>query len=262
MNRRYEFSYRTKQVLTIAVYLIFFVFIIKNIITAKDNSGRLFNILILILCGVPALLYEFLRYNYDTATRKTVFDGDPMGALKQIATVEKFDILKMFKTSCVMLKTLCLIDTRNFEELKKHIKGISEKDKEDFDVSILSCYGEMIANGEMGIKGKMNDAFKRMKGYRDLKDKKGRRNKGAFFFNWNVVNGEHEFYEKDYEGAWHYLSVVSEETMNKREAMHYFIKRFLTAKQLKKTDEYNTFKERAIKAAGKNQVMIDYINEQ
>lgn len=260
MKSRYQFSYLTKQVLTLAVYVVFLVFIIKNIISASDSGTRFFNILILILFGVPAILYEFLRYNFDSATKKTIFEGRPLEALDQIKLVEKYDFLKTFRTSCEMLRMLCLIDTRKFDELKAYIKSVRDKGIEDYDVEILSHYADMVLNGEEGNKSKMISAFENMVSTRDIKDKKGRRRKGAFFFNWNVVNGEKQLYSKEYKGAWHYLKVVNEETMNKREAMHYFIDRAKTTKALKMDNEYKTYKERAIKAAGKNQIMIEYIN--
>ena len=258
MNKRYEFSYLTKQVLTILVYCIFFGFLIWNIVQAKDNSARIFNLLILILCGLPAVLYDFLRYNYDSATKKTVFECNPKAALKQIETVEKFDVLKMFQTSCMMLKMLCLMDLREFDELKKYVVDVEAKDTKDYDVTILSRYSEMIANGELGIKGKMNDAYKRMISLRDMKDKKGRRRKGAYFFNWDVVSGQHKYYSGEKDKAYRFVKDVKEDNMNKRESMHYFILRALCARNVKQ-EEYELFKERALKAAGKNEVMLDYI---
>ena len=259
MNSRYQFSYLTKQVITFAVYVIFLVFILKNIINAPDNSTRVFNIIVLLLLGIPAIFYEFLRYNFDSATKKTIFEGRPSEALNQIFLVEKYDILKMFKTSCMMLRMLCLIDTRKFSELKEYVNSVKKEDLNDYDVAILSSYAEMIANGEENARGRMNSAFKEMVTTRDIKDKKGRRSKGAYFFNWNVVYGEHKLYENDYEGSWKYLKQVNESTMNKREAMHYFAKRALVCKQLKMIDDYKTFKERALKAAGQNTEMKNYI---
>ncbi len=259
MNKRYQFSYRFKQVLTLAIYITFFMFIVRNIISATDNSSRLFNILILILCGLPALLYEYLRYTYDAATKKTIFDGQADKALLDIEKIEKYDLLKMFKTSCVMLRMLCLRDLRKFQELKEYINEIDKQELNDYDVAILSRYSEMIVNGEMKAKGKLKNAYKKMIDLRDMKNKKGQRRKGAYFFNWNVVNGEYKLYEEDYSGAWHYLKDVSEENMNKRESMHYFINRAICSKQMNKQEDYKTYKERAIKAAGDNQEMKAYI---
>lgn len=260
MKSRYQFSYLTKQLLTLVIYVVFLIFIIKNIVNANDNSARLFNFLVLILFGIPAILYEFLRYSFDSATKKTIFEGRPLDALKQIETVEKFDLFKTFRSSCEMLRMLCYIDTRKIDELKSYIKKIRDKGIEDYDVEILSNYADMVVNGEEGHRSKMIEAFTSTIKTRDIKDKKGRRRKGAFFFNWNVVYGEKELYDNNYKGAWHYYKLVNEETMNKREAMHYFIGRAKTTKALNKSEEYNLYKERAIKAAGKNQIMIDYIN--
>lgn len=260
MKSKYQFSYYTRIVISIVIYVIFYIFVIYNIINAKDNGARLFNIIMLIL-GIFGTLYEFLRITYDAATKRLIQDDKADEALKLVERVEKFDLFKTFKTSCQMMKVLSLIDLRRFDEVIEYTNDLNKKEISDYDVNLVSAYGQMIAYGENNQRGKSNDAFKRLVNIRDTKDKKGRRFKGSYYLNWEVVNGQHKNYEGDYQGAFNYLKNISEEKMNRREVISYLCAKLVAAKKINDSKTINDIKSRLDKLIINNKIMKDYIEE-
>ena len=256
MKSQYKISYYLRIVITIAAYIIFYYYIINSCLHAQSKSQLYFNIIIGVIFGGFAILAEYLRMNYDAATKDLIIDGKPDKALAKIDRVEKVDIFKTYKTSCQMMRMLSLIDMRKFAELLNYTDGIETN---EYDVELIRNYARMLAYGEQGQRGKSNDSFKKLVQVRDYRDNKGKRFKGAYFLNWEVVNGQHKNYEGDYEGALRYLSDIDEKNMNLRELIQYLLAKLVAAKKLGRQEVCDTCKERLIKAARNNQTMRDYI---
>lgn len=255
MKPRYQISYYLRIVLTVAVYLIFYGYIIYSCINAKSKDAVIFNIIMGILFGGIGLLFEYLRICYDAATKKLIVEGRPDKTLELLDKVEKLDILKSFKTSCQMMRMLAMIDLRQFNEFRTYAKQLETN---IYDVEIVRKYCEMMAEGESGNKGKSNEAFKQLTKIRDMRDSKGRRKKGAFYFNWEVVNGQHKNYEKDYDGAYRYLSDIDESNMNLRELMHYLLAKTVAARNSGHHDVYEDSKQRLLTTCRNNEIMKTY----
>ena len=260
VKSKYQFSYYTRIVVVLIIYVIFFVFIINNIIHAENNGAIFFNIL-MALIGLMATLYEFLRINYDAATKRLIQDDKPEEAIRLANRVDKFDLLKSYKTSTKMLKILALMDLRRFDELLNYSNEIMNEDEKDYDLNLINAYGRMVAYGENNQKGKSNEEFKKLINIRDTKDKKGRRFKGSYYLNWEVVNGQHKNYDGDYTSAFNFLKDINEEKMNKREVVSYLCAKLLASKQVNKKDVYDETKQRLLKLVTNNQALLDYINQ-
>lgn len=255
MKSRYKISYYLRIVLMVAVYIIFFGYIIYSIIKAKNASAVWFNIIIGFIFGGTGVLYEYLRICYDAATKRLIADGKPEETLKLLDRVERADFFKTYKSSCQMMRMLAMIDLREFREVLEYIKTI---DTDEYDVEIVKKHSQMVAQGELGNKGKSNEAFKQLIDIRDMKNKKGRRFKGAFFFNWEVVNGQHKNYDKDYDAAYRYLSDINESSMNNREVMHYLLAKVVASRNTNHQEVYEDSKARLLKSCKENKVMRDY----
>lgn len=260
MNSKYQISYYMRILIAVVVYIVFFIYIIYSIINAKNAGSIIFNIVMGLVFGGLGGLYEYLRISYDTATKNLIFDVNPDKTLKILDTIDKFDLFKSFKTSTQMMRILAYIDLRKFDEIKDYVKKIEDEGNDNYDVAITSQYGLMMAHGESNAKGKSNEAFKKLVSIRDMKDSKGRRHKGAFFFNWEVVNGQHKNYDGDYQGAMHYLNDIDESKMNKRELMQYLLAKLVASKNTKQSEIFNNCKERLQKIVVNNKVMKDYID--
>ena len=259
MNK-FRISYYLKLLLIPALYLFFFYFVFSAIFKAQTAGSRFFNILILLL-GCIGFVYEALRITYDTATKRLIIDGRPDVTLKLLEIIEKFDFFKAFPTSCQMMRMLAMIDLREFDELKKYVSQLEKEGIEDYDVNITSRYCLMQAYGESGNRGKSNDAFKQLIRLRDQRNEKGKRRKGAFYFNWEVVNGQHKNYEGDYQGALRYLNDVDESKMNMRELMQYLLARMLAAGKCGQKELYSRCRERLGNICKNNETMKNYIDE-
>lgn len=259
MKQKSQFSYYTRIVVTVIIYIVFFYFVINNIIKAKDTNERIFNLIILVFFGGVALLYEGLRTSFDAATKRLIVDDKPEETLKLIKKTRKFDLFKTFDTSFQMLEMLSLMDLRRFDELKTYVDKLDKAGNKDYDVEILMRYSQMVAYGETNNKGKSNEAYKKLINTRDMVDKKGRRRKGAYFFNWSVVNGQHKNYEGDYQSSYKYLKDIDEANMNKREVVWYLLAKLVASKNIKETNTYNETKERLLKLVTNNTEMKNYI---
>lgn len=255
MKSTYQLSYYMRILLTVVVYILFYAYIIYSCINANNIVSIILFILIGLIFGGIGTLFELLRIWYDKATKKIIFEGKPEETLRLLDRIDRFDILKSFRTSTQMMRMLAMIDLRRFKELLEYSKNLENS---DYDVEIVRKYCEMMAHGEMGNKGKSNEAFKQLTGIRDQKDKKGRRYKGAYYFNWEVVNGQHKNYDRDYDAAYRYLKDVDEAKMNNRELMHYLSARVLAARNTGHLDEYKQLKERLIRSCKDNTAMKDY----
>ncbi len=259
MNKRNEIGYYLRIVITAAIYIAFFYFVAKNVIEAKDVSTRVFNILVGIFIGGFALLYEIMKALYDAATKALIVDGDPQKCLALLNKVETIDVIRSFKTSIRMMRMLSYVDTRDYETLDEQLKEIAQDEKKDYDVEIVAMHSRMVRYGEENMKGKMNDAFKGYEKLRDMTNRRGKRKKGAYFYNWDLVQADHKMYEKDPKGALNYLKDITSDNMNKREAMHLHLSKARVYKALHMEKEYQEEKELALKVTGKNTVMKEFI---
>ena len=256
MKSKYQFSYYTRIIIIILIYLIYFGFVIRNMIIAKDSGTILFNGIFLIL-GLISCLHESTRIIYDAATKRLIVDDKPQETLKLLDTISKIDFFKTFKTSSQMMKLLALIDLRRFEDVKQYVSDLEKQEVKDYDVDLVCKYASMIAEGETNNRGKSNTAFKKLINLRDLKTDKGKRRKGSLYFDWVVVNGQHKNYEGDYESAYNHLNNVDESRMNKRELVQYLLAKMFACKNTKR--DYTEIKNRLLKAVVNNQEMKSYI---
>ena len=94
MNSRYKISYYLRIVLMIAIYVIFFIYIIYSCLHAENSSVILFNIIIAVIFGGLGTLAEYLRVSYDAATKRLIADGRPQATLDLLNRVEKADLFK------------------------------------------------------------------------------------------------------------------------------------------------------------------------
>jgi len=261
MKQKYQLSYYLRIVLNVIIYIIFFGYVIYSMINAKNIGSLVFNLLIGIIIGGYACLYEYLRINYDAATKRLIVDGNPKQTLNFLKRVEKADLFKTYKTSCQMMRLLTYLDLRDYETLDSYIKELEEAGIDNYDVEITTRYAQMLSYGQQGQKGKSNTAFKKLIALRDQKDRKNRRRKGAFFFNWEVVNGQHKLYDQEYQSAFNFLKDINEQNMNLREVMHYQIAKAIAAKNVKEDDIYQESINRLRNICKNNQEMLDYIEK-
>jgi len=263
MKKSMQFTYYAKIILNIFVYLLFFVYLIYFMLYGQIKNKAIWMV-VCVIAGFMGLLYEVLKYLLDSGTKNLIFDGAPDECLKKINTLDKFDFLKTFRSTTIMMRLLADIDLREYSKLKEDIAKIdNEKDyiKTDYDVVLVKEYASMIMFGETKDKGKCKSAYMRLTQIRDTKTKKGKTRKGSYFFNWDVVNGTYECYDQKYESAYKKLVGIDTANMNKREAMHYYLILAISAKGNKLIDKANDCFEMANKLAGKNMVICKYISE-
>ena len=221
---------------------------------------KVFNVLIGLFIGGIGALYEYLRMTFDSSTKNLIVECKAEEALKKVEKVEKADIFKGYKTSCQLEKMLCYIDLREFEKLEAYVDELDQSDNIDYDVTLISKYAKMISYGERGMKNKSKEAYKQLISVRDFTNKKGKRKKGSYYLNWDVVNGQHKNYDEEYQNAWKYLAKIDEANMNQREVAQYLAAKALSAKKLNRERDYEECLERIDKLVGSNQALKEHVH--
>ena len=261
MKKRYQISYQLRVLLNVAIYIVFFAYIVYSAVTAADTGTRLIYIVVGVFFGGGALLYEYLRFNFDQATKNLVFMGDPKKALAQAERVKKADILKTFDSSLDIMRMLAYVDLRDYDRLGAYIEGLTYEKLRNYDVVLVARHSQMTMYGELGNEEKMETAHKQLMGLRGRTSSKGKHMKGAYFYNWDVVAAAYSFYRGSGMEAWNRIAKADVRNMNKRELMHCYALQARIAAKIGRTGDMEEYRERAKKAAGKNEAMISFLNE-
>lgn len=260
MNKRFQISYYLKLVLNVIIYVVFFAYIIYSAVTAQEGQLKALYIAIGVFFGGGALLYEYLRFHFDEATRQLVFMGNPRKALVLAARVKKADVLKTFDTSLDIMHMLAYVDLRDYDALEKYIAALPYEKLRNYDVAIVARHSQMVLYGERGDTEKLESAYKTLSGLRSRTGKKGRPMKGAYFYNWDVTAAMYQYYRGSGMEAWNRIQKADTQNLNKRELMHCYLTCARAALKVGRKKDGLEYAERAKKAAGKNEVMLSYID--
>lgn len=260
MKKKRRIPYPIKVAFNCIIYAIFFAYMIQQIITTEDPSLRLFVIFLTVVFGGSAVLYEYLRYNFDVATQNLIFWGDPEKALTMVDRVSKLDILKTFSTSIDIMHMLAYVDLRRFDDLKKYIAGLTDEKRQVYDVLIVLRYAQMVMYGETGETEKMENAYRQLNAMRDRKVK-GKRMKGSLFFNWDLMAGLRRFYQGSSMEALTKLKEVDTENMNFRERMQLYMTQARICAKVGRLGELKNHIEELDKVVGKNPVAGKMLEE-
>ena len=260
MNKRFQLSYYLRIALNVVVYTIFFAYIIYSAATAGDGGGRLAYVAVGVFFGGGALLYEYLRFCFDEATRQLVFAGNPKKALALARRVKKADLLKTFDTSLDIMRMLAYVDLRAYEELEAYIASLPYEKLHNYDVAIVARHSQMILYGERKDMEKLENAYKTLSGLRSRTGRKGRPMKGAYFYNWDVTAAMYQYYRGNGIEAWNRIGKAETQNLNRRERMHCDLTYARAAFKVGRTKEGLEYAAKARAEAGKNETMQAYID--
>lgn len=260
MKQKRRIPYPIKVAINCIIYALFFAYMIQQIVTETDTSVRIFVIFLMVVFGGFAVLYEYMRYNFDVATQNLIFWGNPEKALTMAARVTKLDILKTFSTSIDIMHMLAYVDLRRFDDLKKYIAGLTDEKRKVYDVLIVLRYAQMVMYGETGDMEKMDNAYRQLNGLRDRKVK-GKKMKGSYFFNWDLMAGLRRFYQGANMEALNKLKEVSTENMNHREKLQLHMTQARICAKVGRLGELKVRIAELEKVVGKNEVAIKMLEE-
>lgn len=260
MNKRFQISYYLKIVLNCIIYVVFFAYIIYSAVTAKDIGTRLIYLAVGLIFGSGALLYEFLRFQFDLATKQLVFLCNPKKAMEKAALVRKCDLLKTFDSSVDIMNMLAYLDLRDFDALEKYIAGLKYDKISNYDVVIVVRHSQMVLYGERKDSEKFETAYKQLIGLRSRVNKKGKHMKGAYFYNWEVVAAEYQFYRGSGMEALRRIREADTRNMNKRELLQYYMLYARICLKIGRTGEKTEYIEHARKVAGSNEAAQKLLN--
>ena len=91
--RKLVFGDRTRVVVSLILYAVFFAVIVEKIVTAEDYSPVVIYSIFLIFL-VAAVLNELLRFNYIQAVDLLQESCEPDRAREKLDLIRKYDIIK------------------------------------------------------------------------------------------------------------------------------------------------------------------------
>ena len=260
MKKKRRIPYPIKVILNCIIYALFFAYMIYQIAITDDTYLRLFVIALTVIIGGSAVLYEYIRFQFDIATQNLIFWGNPEKSLKLADRVVKFDIMKTFSTSIDIMRMLAYVDLCRYEDLGKYISSLSSEKRQVYDVLIVLRYGQMILYGETGETEKMENAYRQMYNLRDRKVK-GKQMKGAYYFNWDLMSGLNRFYQGNNMDALNKLRGINEENMNCRERQQLYMTRARICAKVGRTGELKEHIASMEKVVGKNEAVKKQLEE-
>ncbi len=261
MRKRYQISYQLKILLNIAIYVIFFSYMVSLVLAAQSVSAKITYLFVMLFFGSVAVWYEMLRFSFDAATKNMIFTGNPDKALKLADRIIKYDRMKTFTSSVDIMRLLCYRDLRRFNDVHDYVKGLGGKLRSSTDLLMVVRHTEMMVSGEQGNTENLEQAYKQLAALKNTAASvRGKQKKAAYFYCWEEVTAAYQYYKGSVKDAWRNIRQANTENMNKRELMHFDLLYARIAAGMGKTAEALEYAGLAKSAAGENAVMTAYID--
>lgn len=229
----YSKKEQTNLYLNLLVYVIFFVYSLSLIISKPDEPFTWFISLIAFVFLALSLLMEFIKYHFKKAIYLLTIQRDPSAGLTQIAYVEKFDLLKSFKSACHIFRILALLDLHESDTLNVFLDQISTNQTKD--LVLVKAYALFKIQIFKQNKTQMKKAYANLIVLKDIKNK-GKRVFNALF-SWEDIQAEYEYLINDYKKANSFLNSANTAAMNPRELDQHNLIKAKVLEKLGKSDE-------------------------
>lgn len=110
MLRKLVFKEGTRRVVSVGIYVFFFGFVIYSALNSRDSAALpVYGLFVVFL--LFAALDEYLRYQYSRAAALVAEKCQPAQAIGRLEKMQKFDIIKGYRTKILFLKQLALLDS-------------------------------------------------------------------------------------------------------------------------------------------------------
>lgn len=236
IKRYYSKKEQTNLFLNLLAYVIFFVYSLSLILSKPEEPFTWFIGLIAIVFLAFSLLMEYIGYHYKKAIYLLTIQRDPKAGLIQIATVEKFDLLKSFKSACLIYRVLASLDLHETDTLSAFLEQISTSQTKD--LVLVKAYAQFKIQIFKQNKTQMKKAYTNLIALKDIKNK-GKRIFSALF-SWEDIQAEYEYLINDYKKAHSFLNSANTAAMNPREL-----------------DQHNLIKAKVLEQLGKPEEALD-----
>lgn len=233
IKRYYSKKEQGTLFLNLLAYVIFFVYSLSLIISKPDEPFTWFIGLLAIVFLAFSLLMEFIGYHYKKAIYVLTIERDPKAGLAQISYVEKFDLLKSFKSACLIYRILASLDLHETDSLSQFLEQINTNQTKD--LVLVKAYAQFKIQIFKQNKTQMKKAYASLIALKDLKNK-GKRVFSALF-SWDDIQAEYEYQINDFKKANSFLNSANTAAMNPRELDQHNLIRAKVLEQLGKPEE-------------------------
>ncbi len=221
----YDVSQPIRDIVTVVVYLIFFIYLFDLIIKEQTIAVQITFIMMGAGIGGIALLYEFLNRRLKKAVLVLTLQCDPKKGLEIIKPLAKYDILKSFRSADLVFHLLAWRDLGEFDNITSldSPEGLKLFSK-SYDLLLIYRHSLFVAYGELGDQNKCREFYKAAFAMKDKKYKLGVLTKKiAAVFSWEEMTALYKLYGHSYKESKKMFQQISIHNMNNREKQHYYL---------------------------------------
>ena len=228
--RRMVLGETTRSVVMTVIYLGFFFIMLRSVLAEPSWGGKVFYLLLMVVFGGFSLLSEYLRWLYRKAIKTLIIHCKPQEAIAQMAALQKADLLRGYRNAAVVFHTLTLIDRDCPRELLDYVDGEAYKTLACTpDLRLVYYYCRFYANFMLGDAEAMEEPYQELQ---KLRFAKGRKNKVAPIYNWELIDGDYRLTQGDPSRAKKCYEQIPVDNLNNRERAHFYLSRALAAGRL------------------------------
>ncbi len=245
MFRKLMLGERTRDAAVAAVYLIFLGAVIYAMIRSFSPAALpTYALLLLFWCF--GVLDEILRRHYRTAYTLLMNGCEPSAALVALDGLDRWDLLRGYRTRSVLLRALALVDLGRQEEgrqlLLKHGKSLSRQADSRFALCYLMFWCDMLDRNM----GRMKETYQTLLQFYEAS---GRgplaRPQSVVPTSRKVVSGLFHLTGRQYTEAERQLSAVPQDQLSNRDRVWYFVSRAKLCHHAKDAAAERTWLEQA-----------------
>ena len=201
------------------LFVVFVIYSFQFVMDQESTTNIVLSLIFLVFVSFFFLISEVLRFIYQKATKNLIMLCNPKRAEYYIKMLQKFDIIKGYKTSILVFYTLMYLDLGDYEALEKHIdtpvfQSPSLKLIHDYNKFYLALHKNDFEQATQYFR-QITDAYAK-------KDKKKRKALKTVY-SYQMIAADYYLAKKNFTKAEMNLKGIDENFLNFRERTYYYI---------------------------------------
>lgn len=220
-RRFFSLTKPLQNLVSLVFYIIFFIYMIKMIITETSATGRLLYIVITVGLGGVAAWYELMNYLLYNGTRQVIQRCNLEKAKARLDFLDKIDFFKNLAGSSSILRLMILRDSAEYEKMAELAEARAKDVMADNpDFKLVSRHSRFIAYGELGNLELCNQFYHSLYEIRFIKVK-NKVKQISPYYSWDEIDAAYHYYNGKFTAGLRSIKKVPVQNMNNRERMQY-----------------------------------------
>lgn len=253
--RKLVFGDRTRVVVSLVLYAVFFAVVVEKIVTAEDYSPVVIYSIFLVFLAA-AVLNELLRFNYIQAVDLLQKSCDPARAREKVDLIRKYDIIKGYRPQLAVLEAMISTDNNAPQEV---IDLIENREGKLFSTESMRAQGYYhLFKSYVLLRDKKNvkRCYKLLKDYKESFKKPAKRPVGRSV--WEVIDGDYYLAMGNYDQAAEAYDKANIADMTNRDLAHYYLSKAKLAESQNDPAEMRRNIDRAMELAPQMGCILDF----